>query len=376
MDEFWRLVLLSFSMFFGCYLAGSIPLVLSLSDGVLRKVTTFGAGLLIGTALIVIIPEGMESLFGNSLARHHHAPVINEAPIIIKMEDVVAQGANADIIIKHPEPEPNEPQGAQDPAEPEGVDPKKPKEDADHPVGEVEIQAPKVEVQNADKEVEMEEGTSPYTIDQLQFLMGLSLVVGFVFMLLVDQCGGGHSHSHVSDGDRHRRKNMTATIGLVVHAAADGLALGAAAGLSKADVELIIFFAIMLHKAPAAFGFTSFLIHEGYDKATAKKHLLVFALAAPVATFVSYFGLVRVMYVIQLPLTGIAMLFSAGTFLYVSTVHVLNEITQGPRHHAPSDHVMNSAPSPGSKLSNTELFLVVLGAFSPLVFNVFHSHGH
>ncbi len=44
--------------------------------------------------------------------------------------------------------------------------------------------------------------------------------------------------------------------------AADGLALGAAAGLSKADVEFIIFLAIMLHKAPAAFGFTSFLIHE------------------------------------------------------------------------------------------------------------------
>jgi hypothetical protein len=33
---------------------------------VLRRVTTFGAGLLIGTALIVIIPEGMESLFGNN----------------------------------------------------------------------------------------------------------------------------------------------------------------------------------------------------------------------------------------------------------------------------------------------------------------------
>ena len=28
------------------------------------------------------------------------------------------------------------------------------------------------------------------------------------------------------------------------------------------DVELIIFVAIMLHKAPAAFGFTTFLIHE------------------------------------------------------------------------------------------------------------------
>ena len=34
--------------------------------------------------------------------------------------------------------------------------------------------------------------------------------------------------------------------------AADGLALGAAAGLGKVDVELIIFLAIMLHKVSAA----------------------------------------------------------------------------------------------------------------------------
>ena len=40
------------------------PSYLTSIQSVLRKVTTFGAGLLIGTALIVIIPEGMESLFG------------------------------------------------------------------------------------------------------------------------------------------------------------------------------------------------------------------------------------------------------------------------------------------------------------------------
>eukprot|EP00116_Pleurobrachia_bachei_P018670 sb/3478932/ len=51
--------------------------------------------------------------------------------------------------------------------------------------------------------------------------------------------------------------------GLVVHAAADGVALGAATLTDKADVEFIIFLAIMLHKAPAAFGLTSFLLHEG-----------------------------------------------------------------------------------------------------------------
>jgi len=32
MDDFWRLSLLSLAMFVGCYLAGSIPLALSLSE--------------------------------------------------------------------------------------------------------------------------------------------------------------------------------------------------------------------------------------------------------------------------------------------------------------------------------------------------------
>ncbi len=47
----------------------------------------------------------------------------------------------------------------------------------------------------------MKEGALPssegtYSTDQLQFMMGLSLIVGFVFMLLIDQCsGGGHAHS-------------------------------------------------------------------------------------------------------------------------------------------------------------------------------------
>lgn len=76
----------------------------------------------------------------------------------------------------------------------------------------------------------------------LHSLIGISLVLGFVFMLLVDQCtrrGGG------------KEKSFTATLGLVVHAAADGVALGAAATTSQADVEVIVFLAIMLHKVRA-----------------------------------------------------------------------------------------------------------------------------
>lgn len=74
----------------------------------------------------------------------------------------------------------------------------------------------------------------------LHSLIGISLVLGFVFMLLIDQCS-----ARKSDG---RQKSVTATLGLVVHAAVDGVALGAAATTSQADVEVIVFLAIMLHK--------------------------------------------------------------------------------------------------------------------------------
>lgn len=44
------------------------------------------------------------------------------------------------------------------------------------------------------------------------------------------------------------RCDVTATLGLVVHAAVDGVALGAAATTQHTEVEIIIFIAIMLHK--------------------------------------------------------------------------------------------------------------------------------
>lgn len=71
------------------------------------------------------------------------------------------------------------------------------------------------------------------------------------------------------------------------------------------------------------------------------------------------------MYAIKVPITGITMLFSAGTFLYVATVHVLTEVT-----HGHSDSPDNSS----HKLSVLELVLLSTGAFLPLVFNIFHSH--
>ena len=56
----------------------------------------------------------------------------------------------------------------------------------------------------------------------------------------------GHNRKRGGNGP----VNWTTTLGLVVHAAADGIALGAAAATNELDVEIIIFLAIMLHKVP------------------------------------------------------------------------------------------------------------------------------
>lgn len=48
-------------MFVGSLLAGLAPLLLNVSESQLQTISAIGAGLLIGTALGVILPEGAEA---------------------------------------------------------------------------------------------------------------------------------------------------------------------------------------------------------------------------------------------------------------------------------------------------------------------------
>lgn len=66
MDGNVMFFLLLIVMLVGSYLAGSIPLIVRFSEEKLKLVTVLGAGLLVGTALTVIIPEGIYSLYADS----------------------------------------------------------------------------------------------------------------------------------------------------------------------------------------------------------------------------------------------------------------------------------------------------------------------
>uniref|UniRef100_A0ABI7XQ71 Zinc transporter ZIP9 n=1 Tax=Felis catus TaxID=9685 RepID=A0ABI7XQ71_FELCA len=67
MDDFVSISLLSLAMLVGCYVAGIVPLAVNFSEERLKLVTVLGAGLLCGTALAVIVPEGVHALYEDIL---------------------------------------------------------------------------------------------------------------------------------------------------------------------------------------------------------------------------------------------------------------------------------------------------------------------
>uniref|UniRef100_A0A6G1S3L9 Zinc transporter ZIP9 n=1 Tax=Aceria tosichella TaxID=561515 RepID=A0A6G1S3L9_9ACAR len=424
MGEVYLLWFLSISMLVCSFISGLVPMAFKLSDNKSRLLALLGSGILVGTALAIIIPEGIDSLYGqrnldySDGTRHDSLNHVgrkdakhNDGKLSADDDDNLSSSSSS--------PNHDQPQAAS-------------------------------LLQNSDP--------------AMTWTIGVSLIVGFVLMLIIDQfsiyqSGGGHHHHHhsldsssayeifksprqgnyslasqdddidigmeeddrtVIDGstastsetkpiknsdshnimmrtsataatttpgipesistlhntelptasnnisnpnryyDHSRRivsnyklKNtkVTPTLGLVIHAAADGIALGAAATTSHRDVEMIIFLAIMLHKAPAAFSLVVLLLHNGLKPPTIRKHLLAFSLSAPIAAIVTYYGLSQQgkEALRRNNATGVAMLFSAGTFLFVATVHVLPELIQN------------------KLLTPKELLFLLGGAFLPLI---------
>lgn len=87
MDPVTSLVVFCVVMFAGAFASGYIPLSMSISEARLRLVTIFGAGLLVGTALIVIIPEGVAMHYE---AQTRHATLHLDQPLAKLPPGVVA----------------------------------------------------------------------------------------------------------------------------------------------------------------------------------------------------------------------------------------------------------------------------------------------
>lgn len=126
-------------------------------------------------------------------------------------------------------------------------------------------------------------------------------------------------------------------------------------------------------QAPAAFGLVTFLLHEGLDRNRIRRHLLVFSLSAPLLALLTFFGIGQEgkETLSSVNATGIATLFSAGTFLYVATVHVLPELTSR-SGHSHGGAIIETTERKG--LHTTELMFLIIGALLPLLLTLGHQH--
>jgi len=361
------------------FLAGALPLSMSLSQSQLRLLSSVGVGILVGTSLIVIIPEGIEAATSPAEAAHIHRvrTLVRRSPwdhpILTRdlPESIVT--INTGSIQKHDEELDVEAivrqvvHSAAENARVKRADVHVAVEaTADVPAIPTANDATKDVAKGSDKtETGQESGHSHEENHGAEhdhehedehehvhavptFEIGFSLMLGFLLMFLIDRLPRHATESlHSAPQTRHisldnlnsdsasvdeeadgflgsltptprRARSLATTTGLVIHAAADGIAMGASSTTSDMKLGFIIFAAIMIHKAPAAFGLTSLLLKQGLSKRAARGHLIVFSLAAP-------FGAITTWSLITLLgggkvegdhwWTGMLLLFSGGTFL-------------------------------------------------------------
>jgi zinc transporter 9 len=329
---------------------------MALSSSQLRLISTIGMGVLVGTSLIVIIPEGIEAMYSAGAEEHMHvkrnlqmrdgvlgiqwAPsgintMVRRGVQIREANDADAFTMPGPVIPAHIEVKAAVTITSED--------------------GSMETERPDIPAIQPGEDAPKKDGEEKHEGGAPTFYVGLSLITGFILMFLIDKLPrhasenlqappptrhisldnlsqGLHS-SPIDIGDEEsesflqsltptpkQSRSLATTTGLVIHAAADGIAMGASATSADTKLGFIIFIAIMIHKAPAAFGLTSVLLKQGLSKRAARGHLIIFSLAAP-------FGALSTWLLVRLLggggisgekgqwWTGMLLLFSGGTFL-------------------------------------------------------------
>ncbi|KAL8897348.1 MAG: hypothetical protein Q9192_002628 [Flavoplaca navasiana] len=351
----FMLLTLSIVMAIASFLAGSLPLSFAMSQSRLQLISTIGMGVLVGTSLIVIIPEGVETLYSASETPHSHTHAIRHLlpqPLDVRWQQSTdtqfSRRSEVDPLLM---PGPVVPDSSN--LNPDALNPDEPPRTPTTPgvVGILEAHpsspssSPSTHPSTATAPSEKHSSHNPHA------WIGISLILGFILMYLLEtlpllapshQNRNSQNIYSLSDlssspppshNQKPQQRSFSTTLGLVIHAAADGIALGAShSSGSSTGLGFIIFLAIMIHKAPAAFGLTSVLLKQGLGKRGARAHLMVFSLAAPLGA-VGTWVVVRILggggggleeEISTKWWTGILLLFSGGTFLYVA-MHTMQE---------------------------------------------------
>ena len=312
----------------------------------LRRITGIASGILLASALLVVVPEGFELATGGHDEHGHDehgdddALAGSVALVILELEhgDIDASEAIEEIeslLGGHDEDE-HDDHVEDDDSHDEEMESLS--ENIEHVIEEVE--SGEINATAGIEEIEElitshaheEEAHGDEEEEGLEnLIIGAAILAGFIMMLILEGSGMGHAvheehHDHHDEHGHehvhHRAAPWLLVLGLSLHSAADGLAIGSAAAGSSEAVTALVAMAVLIHKVPAAFSLGVFSMHERESRDDSIKDVALFALATPVMIMVSFYALEG----LDEHLIALAMLFAAGTFLYVATVDTLPDI--------------------------------------------------
>lgn len=147
------------------------------------------------------------------------------------------------------------------------------------------------------------------------------ILLGFLMLYLVEQIALKHPHDEAK-GAFHEI-GLLMFIGICVHDLVDGLALGS--GEHVPELTPPIFLALVLHKIPTTFSLSLLMLHGGYRKSRIILLVLAALLMIPVGVLLSDLLIGRIAGDSEL-MIGRLILFSAGTFIYISVYELLPEM--------------------------------------------------
>ena len=312
----------------------------------LKRITGIASGILLASALLVVVPEGFELATG-SHDEHGHDEHGDEdalagsvALVILELEhgDIDASEAIEEIeglMGGHDEDEHDDHEEDED-SHDEGESEESLSEGIEHVIEEVE--SGEINASTGIEEIEElitshvhEESHGDEEENLENLIIGAAILAGFIMMLILEGSGMGHAihEEHHDHHDEHGHEHVhhgaapwLLVLGLSLHSAADGLAIGSAAAGASEAVTALVAMAVLIHKVPAAFSLGVFSMHERENRNDSVRDIVMFSLATPVMILVSFYTLQGM----DEHLIALAMLFAAGTFLYVATVDTLPDI--------------------------------------------------
>ena len=321
-------------------ICGLMPILSKIKEDAnkLKILTGIAAGIILASASLVVIPEGYELATNDEHDSHGNEDGL-AGSIALVMLEVDHGDINASQAIEEIEGLAG---GHDAHAEEESIhsdeesSEKSLSESVLHVVEEVEDGEINVTVGLE----EIEELITSHSHDEMHeeedehisdLLLGGAILGGFLLMLILEGSGIGHAvheehHDHNLEHNHghihHSSSGWLLLFGLTLHAATDGIAIGAAAASGSVSVTAAVALAVLIHKGPAAFSLGVFSIHERENRNDSIRDILIFSLATPVMILLAFYALED----LETHIIGLTMLFSAGTFLYVATVDTLPDI--------------------------------------------------